>query len=189
MTVEIEMKLITPTVRSLLIMLSIGFLTGCETSHQTGMLAGAGIGALMGQAIGGNRAGTLIGAGVGAAGGYPIGNEMDRRQVRDRQRQAAPLNELQPLAGTTWTLVSITPERNRSFAAMVIDFRGDGVLVTTRTENDGKIRTDEEYYRIVNNTLIVNDRDYIINGPFVLQGSSLTFIVDDVTSRWTRVGW
>src|SRR5215469_7427774 len=35
---------------------------------------------------------------------------------------------------------------------------------------------------------IVNDRDYIINGPFILQDRSLTFVVGEVTSRWTRVG-
>lgn len=161
---------------------------GCETNRGTGTLAGAGVGALMGQAIGGNTAGTLIGTGVGAAGGFVIGNEMDRRQTRDRRRQAAPANELQPLAGTTWTLTGVTPESARNFSAMVIDFRNDGVLVTTRTDMNGNVTTDEEYYRVVNNTLIVNDSDYIINGPFVFQQRTLTFVVGEITSRWTRVG-
>lgn len=171
-------------------------ITGCETSNGeqssrgTGALVGAGMGALIGQAAGGNTRSTLVGAGIGAAGGYIIGNEADRARERDRNRnrQPTPPNELQPLAGTTWTLVSITPESARTFSAMVIDFRNDGVLVTTRTDTGGQVRTDEEHFRIVNNTLIVNDRDYIINGPFVFQGRSLTFVVGDVTSRWTRIG-
>jgi hypothetical protein len=54
--------------------------------------------------------------------------------------------------------------------------------------NDGRVTTDEEFYRVVGNTLIVNDRDYIINGSFLLQGRTLTFIVGDTTSRWTRIG-
>jgi hypothetical protein len=164
--------------------------TGCQSGRGTGTLAGAGVGALIGQLAGGTATSTLIGAGVGAAGGYIIGNEADRRQARQRTAAAAPtpVNELQPLAGTNWTLTSITPESSRNFSAMVIEFRSNGVLVTTRTENDGSVRTDEEYFRVVNNTLIVNDRDYILNGPFILNNRSLTFVVGDVTSRWTRIG-
>lgn len=165
-------------------------LAGCQSGRGTGTLAGAGVGALVGQLAGGTATSTLIGAGIGAAGGYIIGNEADRRQARQRAQAAAPtpINELQPLAGTNWTLTSITPESARTFTSMIIEFRSNGVLVTTRTESDGTVRTDEEYFRVVNNTLIVNDRDYIINGPFILNNRSLTFVVGDVTSRWTRVG-
>ncbi len=55
---------------------------GCETSAQTGALGGAGIGALAGQAIGGNTQATLIGAGVGAVAGYMVGNEKDKKDAR-----------------------------------------------------------------------------------------------------------
>lgn len=163
---------------------------GCESSRGTGTLAGAGMGALIGQASGRTATSTVIGAGIGAAGGYIIGNEVDRRQASERAARNVPTppNELAPLAGTSWTLTSITPESARTFSAMLIEFRSNGVLVTTRTENDGRVRTDEEYFRIVNNTLIVNDRDYILNGPFILNNRSLTFVVGDVTSRWTRIG-
>jgi hypothetical protein len=161
---------------------------GCNSKRGTGAAAGAGVGALMGQAIGRNTSSTLLGTGIGAAGGYVIGNELDRKKAKDRKKKIAPPDELAPLAGTTWTLVSITPESARNFASMVIDFRRDGVLITTRTGHDGSVEVDEEYYRVVNNTLVVNDRDYIINGPFVFQPNTLTFVVGDVTSRWNRVG-
>ncbi|HEY7088831.1 MAG TPA: glycine zipper domain-containing protein [Tepidisphaeraceae bacterium] len=161
---------------------------GCETGRGTGTLAGAGVGGLVGLAAGGTPRGALIGAGVGAMGGYIIGNEMDRAYARgQRERHEVNRSDLQPLMGTTWRLDSITPAAARLHASVVIEFRPDGILRTTRTRDDGRVTTDEEFYRIVNNILIVNDIDYIINGPFILQDRSLTFVVGDVTSRWTRV--
>ena len=68
--------------RTLTIALAAGLgmtLGGCSDAEQ-GSLLGAGVGALAGQAIGGNTAGTLIGAGVGAAVGYGVGNESDKRK-------------------------------------------------------------------------------------------------------------
>ena len=54
-------------------------LTGCESDAQTGALLGAGLGAVAGQAIGGNSEGTLIGAAVGGGAGYLIGNQSDKK--------------------------------------------------------------------------------------------------------------
>ena len=59
--------------------LGLAFVAGCESDAQTGALIGAGVGAIAGQAIGGDTEATLIGAGVGAAGGYMIGNEQDKK--------------------------------------------------------------------------------------------------------------
>lgn len=185
------MKPVVQSMTSLLIVCTMTLLAGgCESGRGTGTLAGAGMGALIGQVAGGTATSTMVGAGIGAAGGYIIGNESDRRQAQQRAARNIPTppNELAPLAGTSWTLTSINPESARNFASMIIEFRSNGVLVTTRTENDGSVRTDEEYFRIVNNTLIVNDRDYILNGPFILNNRQLTFVVGDVTSRWTRIG-
>ena len=163
---------------------------GCESGRGTGTLVGAGMGSMIGLAAGRSPGATLIGAGVGAMGGYIIGNEADRAYARQQQRNhQINTRDLQPLMGTTWTLASITPESARPpHASIVIDFRSDGVLRTTRTGDDRRVTTDDEFYRVVNNTLIVNDRDYIINGPFILQDRTLTFVVGDVTSRWTRIG-
>ena len=47
---------------------------GCQTRRQTGTLAGAGIGAMAGQLIGGDTKATLIGAAIGTGAGYLIGN-------------------------------------------------------------------------------------------------------------------
>jgi len=58
-------------------------LTGCATKAENGALIGAGTGALLGQAIGGNTGATVIGAGVGAIAGAAIGDNEDRK---DRAR-------------------------------------------------------------------------------------------------------
>lgn len=172
---------------ALVVMIGLSLATaGCESGRGTGTLAGAGVGALVGQVAGGTATSTLVGAGVGAAGGYIIGNEMDRAKARRGETES--LADLEPLAGTAWTLVSVTPESARPAASMVIDFRNDGILFSTMTYHDGTVRTNEEHYRVVNQTLIVNDTNYIINGSFILQNRSLTFVVGDTTSRWKRVG-
>jgi len=49
---------------------------------------GAGIGALAGNAIGGDTGGTLIGAGIGALLGGAIGNDQEQQQRQRQQRQA-----------------------------------------------------------------------------------------------------
>ena len=59
-------------------------LSGC-TKAQQGSMMGAGVGALAGQAIGGDTKATLIGAGVGAMAGYVIGNEQDKAEYRQRR--------------------------------------------------------------------------------------------------------
>ena len=68
------------------------FCAGCQTKAQTGALVGAGSGAAVGGAIGSVShsragAGAAIGAGVGAIGGYIVGNEMDKADQRERERQ------------------------------------------------------------------------------------------------------
>jgi hypothetical protein len=73
-------KKIVTTLLVFALSLSVVIVAGCESDAQTGALIGAGVGAIAGQAIGGDTEGTLIGAGVGAAGGYIIGNEQDKKK-------------------------------------------------------------------------------------------------------------
>ncbi len=59
--------------------------TNTEIKTKEGVLVGAGVGAILGQAIGHNRQSTLVGAGIGAAlgglAGSQIGAYMDRQQA------------------------------------------------------------------------------------------------------------
>ena len=67
--------------------LATASLLGC-TKTQEGASVGAGIGALAGQAIGGDTGGTLIGAGIGALLGGAIGNDQEQQQ---RQADGSPI--------------------------------------------------------------------------------------------------
>jgi uncharacterized protein YcfJ len=61
------------------------FVAGCENNAQSGTalggLAGAGIGAIIGNQSGNAATGALIGGAVGAGGGYMVGNEADKKQM------------------------------------------------------------------------------------------------------------
>ena len=85
---------------SILITVAILFgLSACATSSMqekgtgTGALVGAGMGAILGQAIGNNTESTLVGAGLGAIVGGLAGNQigayMDRQEQALRQALAA----------------------------------------------------------------------------------------------------
>ncbi len=53
-------------------------LAGCTTAEK-GAVGGAALGAIAGQAIGGNTESTLAGAAIGGVGGYLVGREIDNR--------------------------------------------------------------------------------------------------------------
>ena len=63
-------------------------LLGC-TKTEEGATWGAGIGALAGQAIGGDTEGTLIGAGIGALIGGAVGNSQEQEAQRQAQQRQA----------------------------------------------------------------------------------------------------
>jgi lipopolysaccharide export system protein LptA len=138
---------------------------------EIGGLGGAGIGALLGQVIGGNTVGTLIGAGVGAGLGYIIGNEVDKKEVQ--KRNTAMEQETWPLAGTTWTVVSVTPRPEEPIKSKTSQFNPDGTLTTTTTYWNGRTVTDSGRYRIVGQTLIINQDNYVINATFHIEGDRL----------------
>jgi uncharacterized protein YcfJ len=66
-------KLLTTLTITTLVLFSM---TGC-TKTEEGAVIGTGIGALAGQAIGGDTGATLIGAGAGALLGGAIGNSQE----------------------------------------------------------------------------------------------------------------
>jgi outer membrane protein OmpA-like peptidoglycan-associated protein len=69
-----------------LVMASCAGTTNQESRTKEGVMVGAGLGAILGQVIGGDTEGTLIGAGLGAAIGGVAGNQIGA--YMDRQEQA-----------------------------------------------------------------------------------------------------
>jgi hypothetical protein len=147
---------------------------GCATKGQTGAAAGAGAGALIGGLAnmhGSWGATALIGAGIGAGVGYLIGNEEDKKDAAKRQQ--ATEAELKPFAGTTWQVISINPKPKKEYKSIVAYFRTDGLVVTTKTDMEGKVVTTKEKYRVVGSTLIINKPDYVENTRFRIEGEKL----------------
>ena len=147
---------------------------GCATQGQTGAAVGAGTGALIGGLAnmhGSWGATALLGAGIGAGVGYLIGNEKDKQEAAKRQRTTD--EELRPLSGTTWQVISIEPKPREHHKSVVSHFRHDGTVVTTKTDMDGKVRTTTEQYRVVGSTLILSTPDYVENATFKIDRDKL----------------
>ena len=155
----------------LLTMAASVFLTGCENEAKSKALIGTGIGALAGQAIGGNTSATLIGAGVGAGAGYMIGNEQDKKKAEQYN-----YNTPTPLTGTKWKVKSLVMENRPQYQSLTVEFRKDGKVISTRVEPGGTKVITEEKYRIVGQVLIIHRTDYIINAKYEVYGNEL--IVD-----------
>ena len=154
---------------SVLLLMSAGCSSGDnEPKAGRSALVGAGLGALAGQAIGGDSKATLIGAGIGAGVGYVIGNEKDKKAA-----QSHNYNTSTPLTGTKWKVVSLVMKDIPQYESIVVYFRPDGILVTTRFEPGGTKTITEEKYRLVGNTLIIHKADYIINAEYKLFGDEL----------------
>jgi uncharacterized protein YcfJ len=131
-------------------------------------LLGAGLGALAGQAIGGDTKATLVGAGIGAGLGYVIGNEKDKKAA-----QTHDYTQATPLTGTKWKIVSLSMEDKPEYERVTVEFRPDGKVVTTRYEPGGTKTITEERYRVVGKTLIIHKTDYIINAEYQIYGNEL----------------
>jgi len=97
---------------------------GCESDAQTGALLGSGVGALAGQAIGGDTKSTLIGAGIGGAGGYMIGAEKDKKKMQ-AQTQGALQDANTFYVNVTNSNGSITPVRIVKSGNVYIAPRGE----------------------------------------------------------------
>ena len=167
------MKLISIIcILGLVVTASLG--AGCATEGQRGAAIGAGTGALIGGLAnmhGSWGATALIGAGVGAGVGYLIGNEKDKKDAARRGR--ATEEELRPLAGTTWQVISTDPMPEKRYKSIISHFRNDGTAVTTKTDMRGRVERTTEHYRIVESTLILSTADYVVNAKYRIEGDRL----------------
>jgi hypothetical protein len=173
-------------IMGMLLTVSLG--SGCATKGQTGALAGAGAGAAIGGLAnmhGSWGATALLGAGIGAGIGYLIGNEEDKKDAA--KRQAATMDELKPLAGTTWQVISIEPKPKDEYKSIVANFRADGYVVTTKTNLAGKVDEVSEQYRVVGSTLILSKPDYVTNNKFRIEGNRLYIDYGDGSAVLQRI--
>jgi len=159
---------------------------GCATKGRTGALAGGGVGAIIGQAAGRSTEATLIGAAVGTGVGYIIGNEVDKKEARELEAKGAVPNNT-PLAGTSWRVTSLVRDEPLPHRSIVVEFRNDGRVITTRTLPDGGVERADEAYRVVGGTLIVNKPGYIVNAKYRIDGQEMTVDAPEFCAVLTRL--
>lgn len=135
-------------------------------------MAGGGVGAIIGQAAGRSTEATLIGAAVGTGVGYIIGNEVDKKEAKALEAQNTVPNNA-PLAGTSWHVTSLVRDEPLPHRSIVLEFRNDGRVITTRTLPSGDVIRDNEAYRVVANTLVVNKPGYIVNAKYRVDGGEM----------------
>ena len=147
----------------------------------------------MGQAIGGNTEATLIGAAVGTGIGYIIGNEVDKKHAQEMSQTTSSAgydhNEVTPLDGTRWKIVDLKAPEGRvpPFTSKIIEFGPKGQVKTTTTYSDGSVEVQEESYRVVGNTLIVNKPGYLINAKFGIFDDEMIVDAEDFRAVLKRI--
>jgi outer membrane protein with glycine zipper len=173
---------------SLVTILLICVVAGCQTGGQSGALVGGGVGALIGQAAGSSTEATLIGAAVGTGVGYIIGNQKDKEEAERRTANVEYSSADSPLAGTSWQVVSVVPEPDPPFKSMTVHFGRDGYVETNKILTDGQLIKASEHFRTVGKTLIVNKPGYMINATYAIDGDQLIVDCEKFRGVLTRVG-
>jgi hypothetical protein len=114
----------------LVVVVGVGcaFVAGCESKAQTGAgvgaLGGAGVGAIIGNQSGNAGAGALIGGAVGGLGGYAVGNEGDKKDMK-QEIQSVRNDASTTVVNITNSNGSITPVILRRSGNMWIGPKGE----------------------------------------------------------------
>lgn len=117
---------------------SIMCVSGCQVTGDEATdsaLLGGALGALAGQAIGGDTQGTLMGAGIGALGGYVVGQGNENKKETQKE-----INQLRVEQNTV--VVWIT---NSNGSKIPVNLRRQGPnYVGPRGEIYGRLPTEDE---------------------------------------------
>lgn len=174
-------KLIFPLLpgiaRSLLLVLLAIMTSGCATRPQ--IKDQIGIGAIAAEHVGKTRQMIEIRPGAGQGIGYLIADEADRAHAQALTKSTVRNNyshgELGALTNTRWRVRSFTPaQAGGANLDMTVTFRPSGHVVTRTTMPDSTTRLVTERYRVVGDTLIINNNDYVLNAQFRVRGETLT---------------
>lgn len=97
-------------------------------------------------------------------------------------------DQMRPLADTAWRVVSMSPPPRRAFESMTLHFQPNGHLITTVERPGGAMEVDSETYRVVGNTLIINDTGYLTNSTWTITGNRLTLVCVNFRTVLERIG-
>lgn len=168
-------------------------------------LKGAGIGALLGQAIGKDTESTLIGGALGAGVGHVVGDRKEKKAAQaqetaqpapaaapepktEEEKDVQPPDPAEPLYDSFWQVRSISPkERVTPFFSKLVLFLRDGYVQTVTTSPEGRVTLSEETFNVVDDTLVVNKPDYIMQARFKVDGDQLILSADDFSAVLQRL--
>ena len=182
----------------LVLTLSVLFTPGCGTSSaQQGGSGGAALGAIAGGLITGNWRGAAAGAAIGGGLGYIAGNEQDKAMAqeqanRDRAAMNAayvtqnPQTAYRPpnrssLVGSTWRVISLVSDKPvPKYHSIVVTFQTNTNMTTLTVDPQGKVETNTETYRIVDDVIIITTKDKVINAKWSAEGKQLIIVAADL---------
>ena len=151
-----------------------------------------GLGAIAARSVGHTKQIIEVGPEAGKGIGYVIANEADRARAQAMSDASAGSNyshsELGPLTNTRWRVRSLAPEdAGGERLSMLATFRPSGHLVTRTILPDSTMRLMTERYRVVGDTLIINNDGYLVNAQYRINGETLTIIAGDFVGVFDRV--
>jgi hypothetical protein len=80
------------------------------------------------------------------------------------------------------------PEGNRPpYTSKIVEFKPDGRIITTATKPDGEVEVCDETYRVVGDTLIINEPGCLINARFGIPGNRLAVSAEDFSADLKRL--
>lgn len=193
-----------------------GCQTSGQTGVLAGAGLGALMGQAIGGNTAGTLIGAGVGAGVGYIIGNEMDKQRSEQLAAQRHQEAmaaanaprpappapvggrggtvtivpAPVTHTQvgSLGGTRWMLVSINPRSAAPpHASIVIEFRPNGRAITTITGLDGAVMVDDESYRVVDSTLILNRPGYLINARFQISGDEMIISAESLSAVLRRL--
>ncbi|HQE83749.1 MAG TPA: YMGG-like glycine zipper-containing protein [Candidatus Hydrogenedentes bacterium] len=168
-------------------------------------IRGAGIGALLGQAIGNDTESTLIGGALGAGVGHVVGKKKEKEQAQSTQpaqpaqpaaaepqgkekTEAKPPDPAEALYDSFWQVKSISPKgRVQPFFSKLVLFLRDGYVQTLTTTPEGKVTLSEEPFSAVDDTLVINKPDYTMQARYKVDEDQLILSADDFSAVLKRI--
>ena len=178
------------TIMTALLFALVLMLIGCSTGGSVG--GQLGIGAITARSMGHNRDQRLVAPDAGVGIGSLIIDESDQAHAAELSRNTVRSNfshkELGPLTNTRWETRSLSPKgAGGDYLMMTVMFRPSGHVVTRTTLPDSTNRLVTERYRVVGDTLILNEDDYLINATYRIVGEQLTISAGKFTGVFDRV--
>lgn len=182
------------SLRNIAMIIAVIGMTSCGSTNTS---QGASTGAVVGGLVGGwegMATGALIGGGVGLMADSAEDKKIQQQQkekelamleksriTADEKTAAQPENN-NKLTGSTWRVVSLVDEENKTseFSSMILSFQTNTRATTLILWADGKSETYSERYTVVDDALIFSGKDYVTNSKYTINGNQMVLVTPTI---------